>query len=344
MWLIGLDVHQRTSTICILDGNGRVVKIMTIRGSRLAVIAKLRSLNHPFKICYEASCGYGFLYDELRQIAEEVKVAHPGQLHLIFRSKRKNDRVDAKKLAMLLLMDLVPEVYVPSIQVRDWRSLIEFRRRTVGERIRLKNRIRGLFRGHGVDLPAGARLWTKKGRDLLATAELPTSSATVQRDMLLDDLTRVEEKIKRLEKELDAIADRHPGVCLLRTVPGVGPRTAEAVMAYVDDPRRFRKSKQFGCYLGFTPQQDQSADQNRLGHITRQGPATVRQLLVEATWQGIRRSPRLRNCFERIQGDDPKKRKKIALVATAHYLARIMIAMLKSGEEWREISEEKQAA
>ena len=105
-------------------------------------------------------------------------------------------------------------------------------------------------------------------------------------------------------------------------------------MAYIAKPERFQRGKQVGCYFGLVPCQDQSAGTNRLGHITREGPATVRKLLTEATWQGIQRSPEIRAFFERVQRQDPG-RKKIALVATAHWLARVMWSMLRSGEESR---------
>ncbi len=82
------------------------------------------------------------------------------------------------------------------------------------------------------------------------------------------------------------------------------------------------------------PKQDASGRSNRLGHITREGPSVVRSLLVEAAWQGIRRCPQIREVYERIMRDD-KQRKKIALVATAHYLLRAMLAMLQTGEVWR---------
>ena len=80
---------------------------------------------------------------------------------------------------------------------------------------------------------------------------------------------------------------------------------------------------------------DQSGDRNRLGHITREGPAVVRQLVAEAAWQARRRSPTVRAYFERVQRGDPQ-RKKIALVATAHYLVRVMLALLKRGTTWEE--------
>ena len=105
-------------------------------------------------------------------------------------------------------------------------------------------------------------------------------------------------------------------------------------MAYIDDPQRFGSMKSVASYFGLVPCQDQSAQKNRLGHITRQGPATVRKLLTEAAWQGIRHSPEIRAYFERIRQNNPE-RKKIALVATAHYLLRVMLAMLRTGEVWR---------
>ena len=121
----------------------------------------------------------------------------------------------------------------------------------------------------------------------------------------------------------------------LRSIPGVGLRTSEAVVAFLDDPHRFARAKSIGSYFGLVPSQDQSGSKNRLGHITRDGSATVRQLLTEAAWQGVKRSPSIRGFFERVQRNDPS-RKKIALTATAHYLARVMWSMLRNGTFWNE--------
>src|SRR5262249_58288806 len=116
---------------------------------------------------------------------------------------------------------------------------------------------------------------------------------------------------------------------------GGGARTAEAGAAFVDDPHRFRDAKAVGRYFGLVPSQDESGDRNRLGHITREGPAVVRQLVAEASWQALRRSPTVRAYFERVRRDDPQ-RKEIAPVATAHYLVRVMWALLKRGTTWEE--------
>jgi len=343
MWYVGLDVHLRSTAACILDENGKIVKRGQFAGHLGRVLAWLEGLPEPLAVCYEASCGYGHLHDQLRKVAPRVVVAHPGQLRLIFRSKRKNDRIDAMKLATLLFLDQVPEVYVPSVDVRSWRRLIEFRHRLVADRTRVKNRLRALLREYGLEGPRGGRLWTRKGRAWLAELTWPTSQAAVMRDVLVDDLERCQEKIGRVEQVLNRIAKASPGVALLRTIPGVGPRTAEAMVAYLDDPKRFRNSKRIGSYFGLVPCQDQSADRNRLGHITREGPATVRKLVTEASWRGVRQSPRIQKYFERIAGGD-RDRKKIALIATAHYLLRVMFAMLRDGRPWSEDDLERGAA
>ena len=124
MWQVGLDVHLRQTAICIPDGNGKVTMRRAIRGSWDKVLLFLAGVNHPFGVVFAAGNGYGYLYDRLRRIARRVVVAHPGHLRLIFRCKRRNDRVDALKLAIPRLrdyLDEVPPVHVPAAGVRAWR-------------------------------------------------------------------------------------------------------------------------------------------------------------------------------------------------------------------------------
>ena len=336
MRYVGLDVHWSQSTICVLDQRGRKLSTQTIRAGWSKVLEEVGKLRKPFAICFEASSGYGFLFEQLAKVAGRVVVAHPGQLRLIFRSKRKNDRVDAEKLAKLLFLDEVPPVHVPSVEVRSWRSMIQHRRKLVAEQTRTKNGIRSLLKSQGIEAPRG--LWTRRGLAWLASVRLATDLDDLQRDIQQERLQSVASMIQRVERVLNRRAADHPGVQLLRTIPGVGPRTGEAVVAYIDKPQRFLRNKAIGSYFGLIPKQDASGRSNRLGHITREGPSVVRGLLVEAAWQGIRLCPRIRQVYQRIQRGD-KERKKIALVATAHYLLRAMLAMLQTGECWRSSSE-----
>jgi transposase len=336
MYSVGLDYHQNRSSLHILDEHGVCFKRLDVQGAWPKLIQSIdQQVPKPFNICFEASCGYGVLHDQLAKRAHRVQVAHPAHLRAIFASKKKTDKLDAAKLAKILHLEVVPQVHVPASEVRQWRMLIEFRRRLLGRMVALKSQIRALCRGIGIsDLPKGPKLFTVKGLADLAGRSLDTLPA-LQRDMLLEELQGLLLRKKQVEKELAKIAAKRPQVQLLMSIPGVGIRTAEAVVAYVDDIRRFAKVQQLPSYFGVIPREDSSSTQRRLGHITKDGPGTVRWLICEAAWQGVQRSPTIRAYFRRISKDDPDRR-KIALVATGHYLLRVMAAMLRSGELWRE--------
>ena len=334
MFYVGLDIHAKRISICALNETGQVVHRSQVRSIE-EMMRVLGSLPDRFEVCYEASCGYGHFHDLLRPLAARVLVAHPGQLRLIFRSKNKNDRNDAERLAKLLYLGETPTVHVPSLQVRTWRELINCRSQVIAKRTRAKNTVRALLRSAGVVPPKQPGLWTKKGLAWLRQLTLPTPSQHLRRDLLLEEIETLIRQVRRIEQQLNHQAQQTPAVAQLRSIPGVGIRTADAVAAFVDDPHRFRHAKAIGRYFGLVPCQDQSGDKNRLGHITREGAPVVRQLLAEAAWQALRRSPTVRAYFERVQRGDPQ-RKKIALVATAHYLVRVMWALLKRGTVWQE--------
>ncbi len=328
---IGLDVHKAFTVAFILNQMGQKVMVKTIRGHWSNIFLFLDSLPATLHVCYEASNGYGYLYDNISKRAKSVQVAHPGQCRLIFKSKKKTDRIDAEKLAKLLFLNEVPSVYVPDINIRDWRRLIIFRQTLVAEGTRVKNRIRGLLRRYGIKAVTG--LWYKKGLDWLESLTFESPATKVELNILLDSLQRLKANINDVEDELQKIADKHPGVSLLMTIPGIGIRTAEAVVAWIDRPDRFPRNNQIGPYFGLIPSEDSSGGKTRMGRITRQGPAIIRKLLCEAAWRAIRFSPEIKAFFEKVQRNDCD-RKKIAVVATGHYLARVMLAMLKQNKPW----------
>jgi len=333
MHCIGMDVHANVTMISVRGPDGRVVERRTVHGPLAHVVGTVRILQEKYgllRVCYEASTGAGWLHDQLRELGVQVRVAHPGKVRMIFRAKRKNDRIDADKLSFLCYLDEVPLAHIPPAERRRWRSLIEYRCRLVERRGAVKSRARNLLRSRGEVAPRG--LWSKAGLAWLTALALSEEEA-LQRDLLLEELGSLKDRIGRLEKHLAVVASRQPAVALLRTIPGVGIRTAEAVVAYVDDPHRFRRTKSVGCYFGMVPCEDTSV-KARFGHITKEGPSTVRRFLTEATWQAIRRDATVRGYFERIVHNDPNRR-KIALVATAHHLLRVMLAMLRTGECWR---------
>jgi transposase len=333
MYYVGIDVHQKSSSVEILDCNGKLFKRREVRGRWPVLIEELAKVPKPFAVCYEASCGYGYLHEQFSKLAQQVKVAHAGGLTWIYRSKRKHDRIDARKLAKLLFLDEVPSVHVPPKEVRLWRQAVEFRQKVLRSRVAAKNQARALLRERGIESPRN--LFSGKGLAWLKDLKLEDLGDALRRDLIVEQIEESDEKIKRVVKHLDSLSNNHAGVALLRTIPGIGPRTAEALAAYVDDAKRFSNLRNVGAYFGLVPCQDSSADKNRLGHITRDGPPTMRKLLCEAAWTAVRESPTVRAYYERVMRQDPD-RKKIAIVATAHYLVRVAVSMLKSGECWRE--------
>jgi transposase len=321
------------SVIHVLDEHGKTVLRKSIIGTMNILFEELSKIKHSFRICFEASTGYGSLYDGLSRLthAKQVIVAHPGKTRLIFRCKKKTDRIDAKKLATLLFIEEIPQVYVPSVNVRSWRTMINHRNHLANDRKSFKNSIRSFLRHRGIQTPKS--LWSKAGMAWFKDLSFEIPIDAVQRDTLVVRLETTITMIKRVEQELKKIADKHPGVQLLMTIPGVGIRTAEAVMAYIDDPKRFRRTQSIGGYFGMVPKIDASAGNYRYGHITKEGPSVVRKMITEAAWQGIRRCKELRERFERYMHRD-KQRKRIAIVAVGHFMLRAMLAMLKRNEEW----------
>src|SRR2546421_12960914 len=201
MLYVGLDIHNTRISVCALNQTGQVVHRAQVRGIE-DMLRVLGGLGDRFEVCYEASCGYGHYHDLLRPLAARVLVAHPGQLRLIFRSKHKNDRNDAERLAKLLYLGETPTVHVPPPEVRTWRELINCRAQVIAKRTRAKNTLRALLRGAGVVPPRNPGLWTKKGLAWLRQLELPTASQQLRRDLLLEEIEGLIRQVRRGEEQL----------------------------------------------------------------------------------------------------------------------------------------------
>ena len=140
--------------------------------------------------------------------------------------------------------------------------------------------------------------------------------------------------VEEVEAQLDALGRADEQVRRLRTVPGVGPRTAEVVSAYLHQPRRFRTGKEVGAYAGLVPRQFQSGESDRRGRITRRGPGVLRKLLVECAWAMLRYNRWAARLYTRLSRG--KARKKQAIVALARRLLVRCWAMLRDGSDWRD--------
>lgn len=143
---------------------------------------------------------------------------------------------------------------------------------------------------------------------------------------MLEQVETLDRQIRELETELDAIAKTQPNVARLRTIPGVGPRTAEAIVAFTDSVSRFKRGNPYGSSFGMTPTPDASGGVDPHGHIRKRGPRVVRWVLVEAAHPCVRQCPPFRRFFDRIHRGK-KDRYKKAIVATGHKMLRIRFAM-----------------
>ena len=206
-------------------------------------------------------------------------------------------------------------MWVPSAENRDLRQLLWHRHRLVQMRTRVMNQLQAIALNEGVRRKKG--LWSQRGREQLESLTLATW-ATQRRQDLLGLLDRLNPRIEELSEAIEHEAVQRPEVKRLMTHPGVGPLTALAFVLVIGSPDRFRCGKQIGSYLGLVPGEDSSADRQRLGHISKQGNALMRFLLVEAAQAAVRFDPEWRGQFLHLA---MRRHRAIAKVAMARKLA-----------------------
>jgi len=142
---IGFDIHKKTISFCAKAQDGRILDEGTIPARRTDLSAWAKRRSRPWWGAMEATLFTGWVYDHLKPLARELKVAHPAMLKAIAASKKKNDKVDARKIADLLRCDLLPECYMAPGATRDLRRVLRYRNLVVRQATRMKNRIAGLL-------------------------------------------------------------------------------------------------------------------------------------------------------------------------------------------------------
>ena len=150
MYYIGLDVHKKTISYCVKDAAGHVHREGKIGSTRRELDAWIQTLPQPRMMAMEATIFTSWIYDYLLPHAEKVKVAHPLMLRAIAASKRKNDRIDAGKIADCLRCDFLPECHMASTEIRDRRRTLRYRHLVVRQVVQMKNRVAGLLMEGGV--------------------------------------------------------------------------------------------------------------------------------------------------------------------------------------------------
>src|SRR6266849_9714837 len=150
MYYIGLDVHKKAISYCVKDASGRIHDEGKIGATRNDLDSWMKTLPQPWTVAMEATIFTGWIYDHLLPQAEKVKVAHPLMLRAIAAAKRKNDKIDAGKIADCLRCDFLPECHMASTEIRDRRRTLRYRHLLMRQMVQMKNRVSGLLMETGV--------------------------------------------------------------------------------------------------------------------------------------------------------------------------------------------------
>lgn len=346
MRILAVDLGKVKSVACDLATETGEHVFETCRTTPEA-LEDLLVRRRPDRLVIEVGPAAGWISDLAARLGIPLQVANPAQEGWRWRSvKKKTDRVDALKLARLSAVNQLPQVEVPSKEVREWRSLIHYRQALVARRTVIKNTIRAILTRQAIAMPSAKSGWTntfRKTLDRLAGAgedlgpfwaNLPAQEWW--RGQLAEELRQLDAvnvAIGSIEERLDAYAATKPQVRRLRSAPGVGPRLSEAVAAVIGDPRRFKNGRQVAAYAGLVPRVFQSGSVDRKGRITGAGNRYLRGMLVEVSWLGLRTNPWMKQVFERVCRGCPSRR-KIAIVAVARRLLIWCWAMMRDDREW----------
>lgn len=340
MNILAIDLGKFKSVACRYEAASGAHRFTTIPTTPAAVHDLLVE-RRPERVVIEIGSAAGWVKDLCAALEIPIQIANPSHEAWRWKNvKRKTDKDDALKLAQLSAMNQLPTVTLPGTKARQWRSLIAYRWTLVGRRTAIKNHIRAILDRQGLTLPAGKGGWTERSRAGLALHARPLAKVGAEElwrgelHVELEALDQVQGLLEKLEAKLEELAKADERVALLETIPGVGPRLAEVVVAVIDDPKRFANGKQVGAYAGLAPRPLESGTMQRQTRVSGRGNKLLRALLVEVAWLMQRYNPQLKGIFERACGGS-KTRRKIAVVATARRLLVICWAMLRDGTRWR---------
>jgi len=341
--IVALDLGKFKSVLCVMDVTTRTHRFSTVESTPAGIRDAVRPLvsSDPAQtlVVFETCDTCGWVHDEVAPLGVKIVIVNANDERWRWqRVKRKTDQDDALKLARLALLDQLPMVHLPDPQQRQRRRLMIHRRSIVSRRTQCRNAIRSIFSQQGIALARGQKQWTIAGIEQLQGHARPIEACSIDElwkgrlnsELLL--MASINTQLKALDNKLDELAD--PRMKLLQTLKGVGPRTAEAVVLYVDDPKRFKSGEELASYAGLVPKQLQSGEMNRLGHITHRGPGLLRSMLVEAAWTIYRHNAWAQVFVNKISHGS-KARRKLAIVALAKKVLIILWGMLKSNQPFR---------
>ncbi|HVT89220.1 MAG TPA: IS110 family transposase [Tepidisphaeraceae bacterium] len=344
--ILAIDLGKFNSVVCLYDAQTAEHRFVALANTPQAIhdllVEQAGSDPSSTLVVFETCDCSGWVYDIATALGFAVAVANPSHEAWRWkRVKRKTDRDDAIKLAQMAAMRQLPTVYMPSPDQRQKRRLVHHRRVLVQRQTEIKNFIRSIFSQQGIALPQGNKCWTAAGIAQVAEQSKTLSECEVNElwrgrlHVELQLLETIHQQILILDRRLDGLGRADEKIQRLQTVPGVGPRLAEAVVVHLDDPHRFANARQVSSYAGLVPKQIESGTMKRVGKITRRGPSLLRGMLVEVAWMVYRHNAWARAFVNKVSRG-MKQRKKIAIVALARKLLVILWAMLRDGTSWRD--------
>jgi transposase len=295
MKIVGCDLHAKQQSIAMLDTETGEFSEKTLSHEGNVVREFYAALEGPVVVGIEATGSMQWFLELLEELQIECRVGHPAKIRAAETRKQKHDRRDAHLILDLLVMkDRFPQIWMPSSEQRDLRTLLRDRDQWVKMRARLQHTLQAIALNHG--LRQGHGLWSGTGQNTLQALPLPPYNHQ-RRNELLSLYRQLQRRIQELDKEVEAQARRRPQARRLLTHPGVGPVTALATEVFLGDPSRFATANQVASYIGMIPCEHTSGKRQRLGAMSKQGNALLRYLWTEATMHAVQKDPELRRFY-----------------------------------------------
>jgi len=340
---IGVDLGDRSSAYCILNEAGEIVlehKLATTPEAMKQVFGSMPRC----RIAMETGTHSPWVSRLLTALGHEVIVGHAQKVRLITKSRRKDDRLDARTLARLARID--PELLSPvkhrSAQAQLHLAEIRARATLVSARTALINAARGLAKSYGERLQ---RCHTQQVRR--ETANGLSAGLREALEPLLQEVESLSERIQEYDRRIVKLTkERYPETALLKQVKGVGDLIAATYVLTMEDPHRFRKSRDAGCFVGLQPGRRNSGESEPQLHISKEGDEYLRTLLVQGAHYILGpfgEDSDLRRWGMNLAARGGKTGKKRAVVAVARKLAVLLHRLWVSGEVYEPLRNSQKA-
>jgi transposase len=330
---IGLDLGDKISCICEIDAAGKVVKRATI-ATTPGAIERYFGGRPPCRVALEVSTHSPWVSRQLKAMGHETVVSNTSKVYVKPRRKRRNDRIDAEFLARQARSDveLLHPIQHRSAQAQEDLALLRARDQLVQARTKLINHVRGAVKSTGARISkCSAEAFARRAAEQVPESLRPSLVPLLE---VIADLTK---RIRGMDDQVERMAEEHPEAVRLQQPPGVGVLTAVAYVRAVEDPKRFKHSRQVGAFFGLVPKLDDSSDSSPQLHITKTGDPLVRRLLVSSARYIL--GPfgpdcDLRRYGQAIAARGGKNANKRAAVAVARRLAVLLHRLWVTGADY----------